>query len=158
MRLVLTLLVVWLPFAATAQDVVTSADPDVVAEVVKGTPEQPYSSSEIALEQFRWNARPLIIFADAEADPVFRRQMELLRARPEVLADRDVVVIVDTDPSARSELRTALRPRGFMLVIIGKDGQVELRKPSPWNVREISRSIDKMPLRQQEIREDLMRQ
>ena len=38
-------------------------------------------------------------------------------------------------------------------VLIGKDGTVYLRKPFPWSVREISRSIDKMPLRQQEIRD-----
>ena len=40
-----------------------------------------------------------------------------------------------------------------MLVLIGKDGSVYLRKPFPWSVREIGRSIDKMPLRQQEIRD-----
>jgi hypothetical protein len=38
-----------------------------------------------------------------------------------------------------------------MLVLIGKDGQIELRKPAPWDVREITRSIDKMPLREQEV-------
>ena len=36
-------------------------------------------------------------------------------------------------------------------ILIGKDGQVKLRKPSPWNIREIARVIDKMPIRQQEI-------
>ena len=51
--------------------------------------------------------------------------------------------------------RRKFRPRGFMLTLIGKDGEVELRKPFPWDVREISRSIDKMPLRQQEIRDGL---
>ncbi|NCX58295.1 MAG: DUF4174 domain-containing protein, partial [Rhodobacteraceae bacterium] len=40
---------------------------------------------------------------------------------------------------------------GFAFVLIGKDGQVKLRKPSPWNIREIARVIDKMPIRQQEI-------
>jgi hypothetical protein len=40
-----------------------------------------------------------------------------------------------------------------MLTLIGKDGEVKLRKPFPWDVREISRSIDKMPMRQREIRE-----
>jgi len=34
---------------------------------------------------------------------------------------------------------------------VGKDGRVALRKPAPWSVRELSRSIDKMPLRQQEM-------
>jgi hypothetical protein len=40
-----------------------------------------------------------------------------------------------------------------MFVLIGKDGQIKQRKPRPWNVREISRTIDKMPMRQQEIEE-----
>ena len=39
------------------------------------------------------------------------------------------------------------------MVLIGKDGSVKLRKPLPWDVREISRTIDKMPVRQREIRE-----
>jgi len=33
-----------------------------------------------------------------------------------------------------------------------KDGSVALRKPSPWSVREISRAIDKMPSRREEMR------
>ena len=48
---------------------------------------------------------------------------------------------------------SAADPRGFMLMLVGKDGQVYLRKPLPWSVREISRSIDKLPQRQQEIRD-----
>jgi len=50
-------------------------------------------------------------------------------------------------------LRTKLRPRGFMLVLIGKDGGVKLRKPLPWDVRELSRTIDTMPMRQREMRD-----
>jgi len=50
-------------------------------------------------------------------------------------------------------VRRELRPRGFMLALVGKDGQIKLRKPAPWDVRELSRSIDKMPMRQQEIRD-----
>ncbi|MBK1634648.1 DUF4174 domain-containing protein [Rhodovulum adriaticum] len=107
----------------------------------------------IAIEDFHWLARPVVVFADSPADPRYREQMELLLDRMDELTARDVVVIVDTDPSARSALRTKLRPRGFMLVLIGKDGGVKLRKPFPWDVRELSRSIDKMPLRQQEIRD-----
>ena len=68
------------------------------------------------------------------------------------LAERDVVVIADTDPAAESELRRELRPRGFMMALVGKDGGVKLRKPFPWDVRELTRTIDKMPLRQQEVR------
>ena len=79
--------------------------------------------------------------------------MELLSARADELRERDVVVVVDTTPRPRSAIRKKLRPRGFMLTLIGKDGRVNLRKPFPWDVREITRAIDKWPLRKQEIRE-----
>ena len=72
------------------------------------------------------------------------------------MALRDVIIITDTDPAERNRIcARKLRPRGFMLVLIGKDGGVKLRKPFPWDVRELSRQIDKMPIRQQEIRDAL---
>lgn len=112
-----------------------------------------FSASEIDLDDFMWVARPVVVFADSPNNPAFREQLDLLLARPDDLIERDVVVVTDTDPDTLSDIRRKLRPRGFQLTLIGKDGQVELRKPAPWNVRELSRSIDKMPLRQQEIRE-----
>ena len=110
-----------------------------------------FDAAEIDLSVFKWLARPLIVFAESENDPAFRRQLELLAARTGELAERDVVVITDTDPSARSAVRIKLRPRGFQITLIGKDGGVKLRKPFPWDVRELSRQIDKMPIRRQEI-------
>ena len=117
-----------------------------------------FSATDVTLGDFQWIARPVVVFADTPEDPRFRQQMDLLAAQPEELAERDIVVITDTDPDARSDIRSKLRPRGFMLAIIGKDGGVKLRKPLPWNVREISRSIDKMPLRKQEIRDQRLTQ
>ncbi|APE42878.1 hypothetical protein BOO69_05155 [Sulfitobacter alexandrii] len=105
------------------------------------------------LSEFRWKKRPVVVFADSPDDPAYIEQMELLRAQPEDLATRDVIVLSDTDPDARAPLRLRMRPRGFMLVLVGKDGEIKLRKPFPWDVREITRSIDKMPMRQREIRE-----
>ena len=105
------------------------------------------------LAEFKWTHRPLIVFADSPYDPAFVRQMELIEDELDGLVERDVIVLVDTDPDARSALRQALHPRGFGFVLIGKDGGIKLRKPSPWTVREISRTIDKMPMRQQEIRD-----
>ena len=99
--------------------------------------------AEINLDDFLW------VSPD---DPRFLEQLRLLEERLPDLKERDVVVITDTDPSQQTDLRQALRPRGFMLVLIGKDGGIKLRKPSPWSVREISRVIDKMPMRRQEIR------
>ena len=112
-----------------------------------------FDAAEVDLGEFKWVARPVVVFADAPIQPAFQEQIELLTARQDELVGRDVVIIVDTDPEARSDIRTKLRPRGFMLTLIGKDGGVKLRKPFPWDVRELTRSIDKMPMRQQEIRD-----
>jgi len=114
---------------------------------------EPVAADGLTLAQFKWVARPIVVFADSPFDPAFVRQMELLEARANELAERDVVVIYDTDPDARSDIRTDLRPRGFSLVLISKDGQIAQRKPFPWDVREIGRAIDKMPIRKQELRE-----
>lgn len=132
---------------ADGADAVTrwEADPTVVFE-----------ASEVDLDAFKWIARPVVVFADTPADPAFQRQMDLLTARSDELAERDVILIVDTSPDDRSDLRRTLRPRGFMLTLIGKDGGVKLRKPFPWDVRELSRTIDKMPLRRQEIRDRVL--
>jgi len=105
------------------------------------------------LSEFQWKKRPVLVFANSENDPAFVSQMEYLQAREDELRLRDVIVLTDTDPAARSPLRLRMRPRGFMLVLVDKEGGIELRKPFPWDVREITRSIDKMPLRQREIRE-----
>ena len=105
------------------------------------------------LSDFHWKKRLVVVFADSPDDPRYIEQMELLRDRPDMLNERDVVVLTDTDPDARSPARMKLRPRGFMMVLMGKDGTVELRKPQPWTIREITRSIDKMPIRRREIDE-----
>ena len=86
-------------------------------------------------------------------DFAFLRQMQMLEADPAALAERDVVVIVDTAPDPQSAVRRQLRPRGFSLVLMDKDGAVKLRNPRPWTIREITHAIDRFPLRRQEMLE-----
>lgn len=130
-------------FALAAEDTATSSQEQLF-----------FSMDEVDLSQFKWKKRPVVVFAESELDPAFVDQMNLLRARPDELHARDVVVITDTQPDPLSDLRRTLRPRGFMLVLMSKEGTVNVRKPFPWDVREISRSIDKMPIRKREIREE----
>ena len=78
--------------------------------------------------------------------------MKLLRTRPTQLVERDVIVFTDTNPIPANLTRSKLRPKGFSFILIAKDGKISLRKSSPWSIREISRSIDKMPLRKQEMK------
>lgn len=145
----------------------TGAPPDAPARQVPpaalpapepaAAPEEPAPSlrvvpaAEIEPEELLYDARPLVVFADSPRNPSFVQQIDELMANPRVLIDRDVVVITDSDPAADGSWRRMLRPEGFSLVIIDKDGQVKLRRPFPWNVREITRAIDKFPTRRQEI-------
>ena len=131
--------------ASAAQD-----DTDIVAawELDRTTV---FDAASLNIDDLVWHARVVVVFADSPNDPAFQQQIAFLEDNAQDLVERDVIIVTDTDPAARSDLRTRLRPRGFSMVLIGKDGEVELRKPSPWDVREISRSIDKMPMRQQEI-------
>ncbi len=110
-------------------------------------------AKDVNLDEYLWVARPLLVFANSPADPLFIQQMQYLSRELDELAQRDVVIITDTDPAAQTDVRTKLRPRSFMMALIGKDGQIKFRKPLPWSVRELTRSIDKMPIRQQEIRD-----
>jgi len=103
------------------------------------------------LSDFTWASRVLIIFADSGRDPRIIDQISLLEEDPEALLEREIIVLRDVDPAAKSALRTALRPRGFSIVIIGKDGKVGLRRPAPRDVREIVRAVDNFQLRKEEL-------
>lgn len=142
---VLVSLLLSVPIAGQAQDTATTID-DLSVDLIR-------SADTVTLEEFLWIKRPIVVFADSAADPRYVQQMQYLTSDLNALDLRDVVIITDTDPAGRSAARLALRPRGFMLAIVDKDGGVKHRKPLPWDVREISRAIDKMPTRQQEIQE-----
>ncbi|TJZ87086.1 DUF4174 domain-containing protein [Paracoccus hibiscisoli] len=116
-----------------------------------GAAMQILDASEVRPDAFLWTQRPVVVFADTPDDPSFLRQVESLRSGAAALAGRDVVVVIDSDPAANSLWRQQLRPQGFSLLVIDKDGQVKIRRPSPWDVREIGRAIDRLPLRRQEV-------
>jgi hypothetical protein len=154
-RIIPAVLLLWLAVPAVAQEATDVAASDPIAlwqeeptTLLDGAAE----ATELRVADFAFLARPLVVFADTPRDPQFAEQMRLLEQDMAALATRDVVVIVDTDPSAGGALRGELRPRGFGLVLLDKDGRVGLRRPSPQTVRELTRTIDRMPLRQEETR------
>lgn len=139
---VLALAIPALAFAAGADE--APADPPAFA---------PVPASEVVEADLLFKRRPVIVFADSPADPAFLRQMELLTRYYPQFEARDVILITDTDPANPSSLRTKLRPRGFSLVLMDKDWKPSIRKPLPWEGREIINSIDKMPIARSEALE-----
>ncbi len=155
-----------MPVAAVSQPAVTAELTENTGVATDAVPEAdnivamwqadrtvPLDAKDVDLADFQWIARPVFVFADTPNDPLFTEQMELLAIRADEMADRDVVIIFDTDPDARTDVRLQLRPRGFMLALMSKDGTVTARRPRPWDVRELSRAIDRTPTRQQELRD-----
>lgn len=112
-----------------------------------------YDAIDVDLDEFLWLKRPIVVLANTPADPNFERQIRYIEERAEEMLERDVVLIVDTDPAAGSAVRQRLRPRGFMLAIIDKDGEIKQRRPSPRSGREILQTIDKFPSRREEFLE-----
>ena len=142
-----------LGFVFLAFSLVIAAGNAAFSEEKTVAPDIVLQGDNVDLDEFVWVKRPLIVFADSPNDPRYIQQMEFITDRLEDLDERDVIVLTDTSRDLGSALRDRLHPRGFMLVLIGKDGTIYLRKPLPWDVREISRVIDKMPMRQQEMRD-----
>lgn len=138
-----------------AQTEVAAAEGQSVLERWQGDPTIVFDAADVTLDELKWVARPIVVFADSPNQPQFIEQMRLLQGDLAELGIRDVIIITDTDPAGASDARRILRPRGFSLVLVDKDGRVNFRKPDPWSVREITRQIDKMPLRIQEIRDRL---
>lgn len=137
-----------------ATDVEVADDTATALSVVErwqADPAEIFDASEINLTDLAFIARPVVVFADSPSDPRFAEQIRLLLAQAQDLAPRHVIIVTDSDPAAASPLRLLLRPHGFALVLIDTDGRVALRKPEPWDVRELTRVIDKMPSRLREI-------
>jgi hypothetical protein len=137
LRILSLLALAALPLGVNAQDIVF----------------KPIPAADVVEADLLYLKRPIVVFADSPNNPDFLRQMELLSKDPAALEERDVIVITDTIPNPPSDLRKKLRPRGFSLVILDKDLQPEIRKPLPWDVREITRAIDKFPSRLIEVLE-----
>ncbi|WP_417627023.1 DUF4174 domain-containing protein [Pararhodobacter aggregans] len=140
------LLVLLAPHAALAQTV----EPEAAAPAL-----MILDAADVDPDDFLWTLRIVAVMADSPNDPAFQRQMRDIEERPGDLLIRDVVVIVDSDRNSGSLLRQRLRPRGFMLAIIDKDGEIKQRRPAPRDVREIGDMIDRFTLRRQEMLERL---
>jgi hypothetical protein len=107
------------------------------------------------LAEHLWVSRPLLIFVDTDKDPRLDRQLAELAREADALTARGVVIITDADRGVsradRSELRKKYRPHGFTVILIGKDGEIALRRPVVVTADDITRQIDRMPMRLREM-------
>lgn len=119
----------------------------------------------ISLDQFQWNNRILVLFADDSTQQAYQDQINLLKSHNNGVLERDLVIFsifnnqcsllgdqIISDASAR-EIRQRLSPAtSYSIYLIGKDGGVKLKKDQVLEVEELFSVIDKMPMRRREMR------
>lgn len=108
---------------------------------------QPLSPESAELNQYKWQKRPLVIFAPFKNDADYLQQMAMLEKNKVQLAERDIVVLSDTAPKDHGKLRAQLNPKGFEVVLVGKDGGMKLRDQKPISAEVLFSTIDQMPMR-----------
>jgi len=118
------------------------------------------------LASYHWKNRVIIISAPSTATENYKIQRGELDNRTEGVLDRDLLVLdlfdneqsrvgdlflTDDDVSKLKKL-FGLKPDQFQVILIGKDGTIKLRSDKPVPTSELSRLIDTMPIRKEEIR------
>jgi len=133
-----------------------------------GDGKAPADSTDFRMEEHRWTHRLLFVFASSRQDSQFQQQMTRLSHAQEGLRDRDLLLIslVEGGPShvegqpltvaAEQRLRDRfdVSSSAFRVVLVGKDGTEKRRDEAPVTAQSIFETIDAMPMRLREMRED----
>ncbi len=122
--------------------------------------------SPTTLADLKDQYRPLLIFAPTPNDPGLLAQLTQLRHEAPGLEQRQVLLIaVPYRNPAPTELaltpadaeaarrRFHIAPTDFVVMLIGKDGGEKLRSHKPVRWDRLRNTIDAMPMRQQEMRQ-----
>lgn len=103
------------------------------------------------LEALRWDARPVLVFAEA-GDVRLDRQLALFAAHADDLVERRTVVIVDRGGPEGAGLRARVAPERVTVVLVGLDGGEKLRADRVVAPDALDALIDRMPMRRRELR------
>lgn len=142
--------------------IANSPQPETVS--VASTPDR--EEVEFNLSDRRWQHRIVLIFAPSEREPAYQQQMQQWKAHSEGIHDRDLKLVevlgigesrVDGQPIAplsadRLRQQFGVTPEEFAVVLVGKDGTEKQREQAPVDPTVLFRTIDAMPMRQQEMR------
>jgi hypothetical protein len=102
--------------------------------------------------------RVLLITATTAEQADFKAQKALLAAHPQALADRDFLVLEalydQLSPVDRNYLmqRIGLKLPTFCVALIGKDGGVKEKSRRPIIPADLFGTVDRMPMRREEMR------
>ena len=124
----------------------------------------PAQAMAAELSDYRWERRPLLLFAPAENDPRLVEATRRIEASRCDFVDRDVALgrivtegtstldghVVDTNQARRLRSEFGVGADSFSVVLIGKDGGEKLRIADVPDLQAIYAVIDGMPMRARE--------
>ena len=122
--------------------------------------------SNLELSDLRWQNRVLIIFAGDSEGEMYKNQYRLIEDQSEGITDRDLKVIsifgsgisnIDghrISPSSVDLIRSRFEngSQVFRFIMIGKDGGVKLDSSEIVSMKVLFGSIDRMPMRREEMK------
>ena len=125
----------------------------------------PIETLSTDLTQFQWKNRLLFIFAEDVNHPLFKAVQSQIVAQKAELDDRDLIVFeVPAKGPARMngipiERKDADSIRNqfvipndtFIIILVGKDGGIKLKRNDQVPLAEVFELIDSMPMRQREM-------
>jgi hypothetical protein len=134
----------------------------------------PADTSTFDLQAHQWTHRVLLVFAPSRDAERMQTQAERIAEARDGFVERDLVVVevvADgpsraqptpsdhaepiTDASAEAlRERFAVPPDAFAVVLVGKDGTEKRRSELPLAAPDLFATIDAMPMRQREMKED----
>ena len=124
----------------------------------------PAQAMAAELSDYRWESRPLLLFAPTDSDPRLVETMRRIEASRCDFVDRDIVLgrivtegtstldghVVDPTQAQRLVSEFGIGADSFSVVLIGKDGGEKLRVAGVPDLQAIYAVIDGMPMRARE--------
>jgi hypothetical protein len=132
--------------------------PSAVVLVAAFASQSAFAASSVSIDQHTWHDRLLVIFAADPQSAQLAAQRAAIVETGRGFKERDLALIEVIGDSVKgaSENASALRqrfgvkPRSFRALLVGKDGGVKIDSPQPISARELTSTIDAMPMRRHE--------
>jgi hypothetical protein len=127
---------------------------------MESTQAQPDTSLKDKLHQSTWKKRVLLVVAPSANDEQLRKQQDILSKEDIGLQDRDMDIIylplntISQGDKAYLMENFNIQKSNFYSILIGKDGSEKLRSNSPMETEKLFGTIDAMPMRRQEMKNE----
>ena len=121
---------------------------------------------EFKLSDYQWQHRILLVFAPSPDSSQYRQQMQAWQADAAGTDDRNLKLMqilgtgeslvdgrsLSSASAQRLRQQFGITSEEFAVILVGKDGTEKQRSQTPIDIVALFRTIDAMPMRQQEMR------